>query len=156
MQITKNFSLSELTKSSTAVRFDIDNTEPPERVLTKLIALCENILQPTRNMLGRIDVNSGYRCLELNRRLGSSDTSQHVSGEAADIEHGGVMSNYDLACWMRDNLDYDKIILEFYTPGDPRSGWVHVTYRSEEENRKKTYTAVKENGKTVYKTGLIE
>jgi hypothetical protein len=155
MQLTKNFSMKELTNSSTAVRLGIDNTNPPERVVTKLFALCDNVLQPARDMLGRLNINSGYRCLELNRALGSSDTSQHVAGEAVDVEHG-VISNYELACWLRDNLDYDKIILEFYTPGVANSGWVHVTYKSTKENRKQTYTAVKENGKTVYKTGLIE
>jgi zinc D-Ala-D-Ala carboxypeptidase len=57
--------------------------------------------------------------------------------------------------WIVDNLDFDQVILEFYTPGIPDSGWVHVSYRADGENRKSILTAMKEDGKTVYKTGLI-
>ena len=65
------------------------------------------------------------------------------------------MSNFEVAEYIRDNLDFDQLILEFYTPGIPDSGWVHVSYKSE-GNRQSILTAMKENGKTVYKPGLIE
>ena len=64
-------------------------------------------------------------------------------------------SKLDVAKWIEENLEFDQLILEFYTPGIPDSGWVHVSYNSE-ENRKSVLTALKENGKTVYKPGLIQ
>ena len=82
-----------------------------------------------------LPVTSGYRCLDLNRRLKSSDTSQHVSGQAADIELPGI-SNYDLGVWIKNNCEYDTVLLEFYKEGIPSSGWVHVSY-VEGNNRKR-------------------
>ena len=75
-------------------------------------------------------------------------------GEAVDIECPGT-GNYDVAKWISENCDFDQLILEFYTPGIPDSGWVHVSYKTE-GNRKSILTAMKENGKTVYKPGLIQ
>ena len=99
-------------------------------------------------------VDSGYRGEELNKAVGGSSRSQHCKGEAVDLECPGT-SNYDVAKWIEDNLDYDQLILEFYTPGIPDSGWVHVSY-TKGINRKQSLTAMKEKGKTVYKNGLIE
>jgi len=90
----------------------------------------------------------------LNEAVGGSSKSQHCKGEAVDIEVPGV-ANYDIAKWIEDNLEYDQLILEFYTPGIPDSGWVHVSYRDDGENRGQSLTAMKEDGKTVYKPGLI-
>lgn len=146
MKLSKNFSLEEMIKSSTATRLGIENVPGVEEI-ENLEALAVNILQKVRDHYGKsFSPNSGFRCLELNRALKSKDTSQHVKGEAADIEVPGV-SNYDLACWIRDNLAFDKCILEFYTPGDPSSGWVHVTFR-EGNNRGKCYT--------ISKSGTVE
>ena len=75
-------------------------------------------------------------------------------GEAVDIECPGT-GNYDVAKWIEAECDFDQLILEFYTPGIPDSGWVHVSYKAE-GNRKSVLTAMKENGKTVYKAGLIQ
>jgi hypothetical protein len=99
-------------------------------------------------------INSGYRGPALNEAVGGSSNSQHCKGEAVDIECPGT-GNYDVAKWIEDNLDFDQLILEFYTPGIPDSGWVHVSYKSE-GNRKQSLTAMKENGKTVYKPELIQ
>ena len=71
-----------------------------------------------------------------------------------DIECPGT-PNYDVAKWIEENLEFDQLILEFYTPGIPDSGWVHVSYKSE-DNRKSVLTAMKENGKTIYKPNLIQ
>jgi len=140
MKLSKNFSLSEFTKSQTASRKGIDNWPTDQEVISNLERLCEFVLQPVRDHYGKsVNVNSGYRCLELNRALGSKDTSQHVVGEAADIEIN-TLDNYDLACWIRDNCDFDQIILEFYYKDDPRSGWVHVSYKNEDDNRKQCLT----------------
>ena len=87
--------------------------------------------------------------------VGGSSRSQHCKGEAVDIEVPGV-PNAEVAQWIVDNTDFDQVILEFYTPGIPDSGWVHVSYNSKTFQRKSILTALKEDGKTVYKQGLIK
>lgn len=154
MKLSKNFSLAEFTKSQTAIRMGIDNTPQGEH-LEAARALFENVVQPVRDHFGPTIINSGYRGPDLNRAVGGSSTSQHCKGEAVDIEVPGV-PNAEVAQWIQDNLTFDQLILEFYTPGIPDSGWVHVSYKDEDaENRKQVLTAMKEDGKTVYKTGLI-
>ena len=86
MKISKNFTLRELTKSSTGERLGIDNSVKDQQTLVNLCGLTHNILQKVRDVHGRTTVNSSYRCLDLNRAIKSSDKSQHVKGEAADIE----------------------------------------------------------------------
>jgi len=155
MRISKNFTLRELTKSSTADRLGIDNVVKDQQTLVNLCALTHNILQKVRDAHGRTTVNSAFRCLDLNRAIKSGDNSQHVKGESGDIECPAI-DNFKLAKWIADNLDYDQVLLEFYTAGIPDSGWVHVSYKANSsENRKRQLTAVKNNGKTVYQEGLI-
>jgi len=154
MKISKNFTLKELTKSSTGERLGIDNSVKDQETLVNLCALTHNILQKIREEHGRTTVNSSYRSLDLNRAIKSSDKSQHVKGEAADIECPAI-DNFKLAQWIASNLDFDMVLLEFYTSGIPDSGWVHVSYKADGSNREKELTAVKVKGKTVYKEGLI-
>ena len=154
MKLSKNFSLAEFTRSQTATRRGIDNT-PMGQHLEAAKTLFEKVVQPIRDHFGPTRLNSGYRSPDLNKAVGGSKTSQHCQGEAADLEVPGV-SNYDVAKWIEDNLEYDQLILEFYTPGIPNSGWVHVSYNHDGNQRKQSLTAMKENGKTVYKIGLIE
>ena len=85
MQLSRNFSLQELTKSDTAIRRGIDN-EPNADQIDKLKSLCENILQPVRDQFGRVKVTSGYRSPELCVAIGSSLNSQHAKAEAVDFE----------------------------------------------------------------------
>ena len=153
MKLTENFTLAEMTKSETALRYDMDNT-PGEAEIANLKLLAENVLQPVRNHYKKgVKVNSGFRHPEVNAKVGGSKTSDHCRGQAADIEIPGV-ANAELAEWIRDNLEFRQLILEFYTPGVPDSGWVHVSYVAG-DNKKQVMTAMKENGKTVYKPGLI-
>ena len=126
MELTRNFSLSELTKSDTAIRKGINNNPNAEQV-EKLKALCENILQPIRDHFGRVKVTSGFRSEDLCLAIGSSRNSQHAKAEAADFECIGV-DNAELADWIHKNLPYDQLILEYYTPGEPNSGWIHCSY----------------------------
>ena len=154
MRLSKNFTLAEFTKSQTATRRGIDNT-PEGKHLEAAKALFENVVQPVRENFGLTVLNSGYRGPELNEAVGGSSNSQHCKGEAADLECPGT-SNYEVAKWIKDNLDFDQLILEFYTPGIPDSGWVHVSYTTDGPNRKSVLTAMREDGKTVYKSGLIE
>ena len=152
MKLTANFSLEELTKSETGLRLGLDN-EPNDEQLANLVALCECVLQPVRDHFGKgVKVNSGLRTLPVNRAIGSADHSDHVKGMAADIEIPGV-ANAELAQWIV-NLEFRQVILEFYTPGIPDSGWVHVSYNPA-DNKKQVLTATKQKGKTVYLPGLV-
>jgi len=150
--LSKNFTLTEYTKSQTALRLGIDNT-PNDDHLASAKLLFENVVQPVRDHFGPTVINSGYRGPELNAAIGGAATSQHCRGEAVDIECPGV-PNHEVAEWIQNNLDFDQLILEFYTLGIPDSGWVHVSYIPE-GNRKQSLTAVKQDGKTVYLQGLI-
>ena len=153
MNLTANFSLSEMVKSETALRHDMDNT-PGEAEIASLRLLCEKILQPVREHYGKgVKVNSGFRHPDVNAKVGGSKTSDHCKGQAADIEIPGV-ANADLAAHIVDTYKFTQVILEFYTPGVPDSGWVHVSY--DPANLKgQVLTATKKDGKTVYLPGLV-
>lgn len=140
MRLTKHFTLRELTFSQTAERFGIDNV-PDEKGIRRLRYLCQNILEPCRWHFGPIRVSSGYRSPELNEKIRGSDKSQHTLCEAADFEavHPDV-SNYELAEWIKDNLEFDQLILELYRKGDPKSGWVHCSVGPRERREVLTYT----------------
>jgi hypothetical protein len=146
MLLSKNFSLLELTKSQTAERKGIEN-KPTAEHIENMVALCENILQPVRNQYGSFIVSSGYRCPELCIAIGSSKDSQHAKGQAADFEVAGV-SNYKLASWIEENLEFDQLILECFTGGN--TGWIHCSYVP--DGRRETLTYDKQNG---YRHGLI-
>ena len=132
MQITANFSLDEMTKSQTALRKGINNMPDPIH-LHNLHGLCHNILQPVREHFGRpVTVSSGFRSVELCLAIGSSSASQHAKGQAADFEVIGI-DNKEVAEWIRDNLDFDQLILEFYNEGEPQSGWIDCSYAGTDE-----------------------
>ena len=148
MNLSRNFTLSELIKSDTAIRKGINNNPNAEQI-EKLKALCENILQPIRDHFGRVKITSGFRSVELCEAIGSSARSQHAKAEAADFECIGV-DNAELADWIHQNLPYDQLICEFYTPGEPNSGWIHCSYVSDQP-RASYLWAYKSEGKTKYK-----
>jgi len=152
MRLSENFTMAEFTKSQTAERRGIDNTPEGEH-LEAAKALFENVVQPVRDHFGPTVINSGYRSPELNEAVGGSSRSQHCKGQAADIEVPGV-ANAELAEWIRDNLEFDQLILEFYTPGIPDSGWVHVSYLADGDNRGECLTAARIDGKTEYSVGI--
>lgn len=153
MKLTSNFSLAEMTKSDTALRLGMDNT-PGDIELENMTRLCERVLQPVRDHFGMgVKVNSGFRHPDVNAKVGGSKTSDHCKGMAADIEIPGI-PNAELAEWIRANLDFRQLILEFYTPGVPDSGWVHVSYNPD-DNKKQVLTATKQDGRTVYLNGLV-
>ena len=136
MQLSGHFSLSELTKSQTAERKGISN-KPTLEHIENLTELCTHILEPTRRNFSKpIVITSGYRSEELCEAIGSKTTSQHAKGEAADFEMFGL-DNKSLAKYIKNNLIFDQLILEFYNQDDPSSGWVHCSY-SKEENRKES------------------
>jgi hypothetical protein len=132
----------------------MDNTPHSDEVIANLTVLCEQVLQPLRDAYGvGIKVNSGYRSPDVNAAVGGSRTSDHCKGQAADIEIPGV-PNADLAQYIADNFDFTQLILEFYTQGIPDSGWVHISYDSNNLKRQ-VMTAVRQNGRTVYLQGLV-
>ena len=148
MNLSRNFTLSELIKSDTAIRKGINNNPNAEQI-EKLKALCENILQPVRDHFGRVKVTSGFRSVDLCLAIGSSSNSQHARAEAADFECVGV-DNAELADWIKDNLPYDQLIVEYYTPGEPNSGWIHCSYVADQP-RASYLWAYRSEGKTKYK-----
>ena len=153
MNLTKNFSINELTKSQTAERKGIDNTPSAEHQ-ENLKSLCAAILQPVRDHFGKVvTVSSGYRSPELCIAIGSKTTSQHAKGEAADFEIFGV-SNKVLADWIHNNINYDQLILEFWSPEDPNKGWIHCSY-SGGNNRRQYLRAYKNEGKTKYEPVVL-
>jgi hypothetical protein len=151
MKLSENFSLIEFTKSQTADRKGIENT-PNEIHVLALESLCHNILERVRSAFAKpVMINSGYRSPALCEAIGSKSTSQHCNGEAADIEIFGV-SNYDLAKYIENNLNFDQLILECWDGIEPNSGWVHVSYVDDVSNRKDVLTYTRANG---YTKGIV-
>jgi hypothetical protein len=153
VQLSKNFSLAELTKSQTAERAGLDNN-PSQGEVENLRLLCERVLQPVRDHFNHVvTISSGYRSEILSRKIGSSSNSQHCLGMAADFEIFSVPNN-EVADWIKENLMFDQLILEFWKPGEPNSGWIHCSYNPEiNANRKEYLMAIKnsETLKTEYK-----
>ena len=148
MNLSRNFTLSELIKSDTAIRKGINNNPNAEQI-EKLKALCENILQPVRDHFGRVKVTSGFRSPELCVAIGSSVNSQHAKAEAVDFEVIGT-DNAELFDWIKANLTPDQLILEFYTPGEANSGWIHCSWVAGQP-RASFLHAYRSEGKTKYK-----
>ena len=137
MQLSKHFKLEEFTKSMTATRKGIDNT-PGAGDIKNLENVCYEILEPVRAKFDKpITVTSGYRSEELCEAIGSKKTSQHAKGQAVDFEIAGV-SNLQVALWLTNNVDFDQLILEYWT-GEANSGWIHCSF-VEGSNRKQILT----------------
>lgn len=149
MQLSEHFELAEFTRSSTAKRAGISNM-PTDAHLENIKLLCEKILEPIRVHFTRpIILSSGYRSPALNRAVGGSSSSQHCSGEAADIDMDGTnVTNAQIFNYIKDNLEFDQLIWEFGTDSNP--DWVHVSYESNGRQRKQILRAVKKNGSTSY------
>ena len=145
MELTKNFTLEEMTRSDYAIRHGIDNSPTREAVMN-LKALCVNVLQPLRNELATpIIPSSGYRSLPVNRGVGSADTSQHPKGEAVDFRALGVSIVKIFETIIRMKLPFDQVIDEY-------GSWVHVSHTSERPNRNmKLLARHDEQGKVVYR-----
>ena len=109
------------------------------------------MLQPLRDRFGSINITSGYRSPELNKAIGGSTTSDHCLGCAADFEVQ-EMDNKTMAQWIAHNLDFKQVILEFYHEGDMHSGWIHCSYKKD-NNKKQKLNALKDGKKTIYTEG---
>ena len=147
MRLSKNFVLSEITRSNTSKRLGIDN-EPTKKDLENLQRIVTNLLQPVRNHLGPIRISSGYRSKELNRAIGGSNKSQHSKGEALDIQFWkeGKMCNKEVYDWIIDNaVEFDQMINEF------DFAWIHISLKKC-KNRREILEAYKDkDGDTKYR-----
>lgn len=154
MQLSENFSLEEMLYSTTAQQRGIKNEPHNHDVIPNLKVLCEKVLQPTRNHFGPLVVSSGYSNAALSYALGRKLTSQHYLGMAADLQSKKV-KNYDIAVWIRDNLEFDQLIYECRRRGLSKVyyDWVHVSYRPDGKNRKEVLYSPPTGG---YVRGLPE
>ena len=117
MKLSKNFSLDELTVTSTSA-----SNDPISIHRVKLLYLCQYLLQPIRDEFGPVQVNSGYRSEGVNLAMGGSSTSQHCNGEAADIRtpHSDLWKVY---LWILDNLSFGQCIYE----EKGAAMWIHIS-----------------------------
>ena len=151
MKLTEHFTLEELVASDIAKKHNLDNN-PSESVIHNITRLAK-LLESVRALFNKpIRVNSAYRSPEVNAAIGGSATSAHCKGFAADFEVLG-MDNKELALWIRDNLKFTQLILEFYKEGIPDSGWVHCAF-DRNDLKEQVLTATKVDGKTKYLVGI--
>ena len=149
MQLSKNLSLAEVTRSETAKRRGVSNM-PTEAHIANFKLLAEKVFQPIREHFGvPIHISSGYRSAALNKAIGGAASSQHCSGEAIDIDMDGTaVTNAQIFNYIKENLEFDQLIWEFGTDTNP--DWVHVSYESTGKQRKQMLKAVKAGGATKY------
>lgn len=146
MKLSDHFTLAEMTQSQTASRYGIPNN-PGETEIAALRALCLNVLEPIRNQFGApVTISSGYRSLKVNQKVGGASGSQHMKGEAADINVWG-MDPVELYNWIvfYSGLDFDQCIQEF-------GSWVHISFTERRPNRRMAMRARRVSGKVVYDT----
>ena len=147
--ISEHISYKEATNSITAIRRGIDNT-PNDEQLNNMELISEKVFEPLREYVGGpIKINSFFRCPDLNKAIGGSSKSQHCQGQAIDIDDTyGKVANSEMYHYIKKNLDFDQLIWEFGDDDNPN--WVHVSYVSEEDNRRRCLKAYKEQGRTKY------
>lgn len=156
MKLSNNFSLSEFTDSNTAERRGIDNSPTAEHI-HNMVALCENVLQPLRERIGKsIRVSSGYRSEALNDAIGGATrngkaVSEHCKGMAADIKlivNGENQSQILYNTILAMDIPFRQMIWEFGDDDTPN--WVHISFNPS-DNKRQCLRAYKDNGKTKYK-----
>lgn len=152
-KLSERLSLREMLRSYKATRLGLQNIPEPHH------------LDAMRHLAGQVDkvgalfgnkpiyVSSGYRSRAVNQAVNGSKHSQHCRGEAIDFEIEGVDNLTACQTIAASTVVFDQLILEFYTPGDPHSGWVHFSYKLT-DNRKQVLTATLRNKKTTYQSGL--
>ena len=149
LMLSKNFTAEEFYRSPTAMRHGINN-EPNAEVVSNLIDLVDNLLQPLRDKLGKpVKILSGYRSPELNKIVGGAVNSDHLYGKAADIGVTG-MDNKELFFFIKNNFKFTKLILEFYDEANPANSWNHLSF-DKNYLKNQCFLARKDaNGKTRY------
>jgi len=147
--ISEHVSYKEGVYSNTATRRGIDNT-PNDEQLNNMELIAKEVFEPVRVWVGGpIKINSFFRSPDLNTAIGGSSKSQHCKGQAMDIDDTfGKATNAEMYNFIKENLDFDQMIWEFGSDDNP--DWVHVSYVSENDNRRRCLKAYKEKGKTKY------
>jgi zinc D-Ala-D-Ala carboxypeptidase len=147
MKLSEHLDLSEVTRSDMAKRRGISNMPTPEHIENFKI-LAENIFEPIRKHFGvPIMISSGYRSKELNKAIGGATSSQHLLGQALDLDMDGTkngVTNKMVFDYIKANLNFDQLINEF------DYSWVHVSYNPSGKQRKQILNAIKIGGKTSY------
>ena len=148
--ISKHVSDKEGVYSATALRRGLNNTPNAEQ-LKCMGEIAEKLFEPLREWVGGpIKINSFFRSFKLNGAIGGARSSQHMKGQAIDIDDTfGHATNAKMYYWIKENLDFDQIIWEFGNDKNPN--WVHISYVSPEKNRNRCLLAYKENGRSKYK-----
>lgn len=135
MNLSKHFKLNEFLESQTATRLNIqEQFNPNQEIITNLKLLCTNILEPLRLKTGALFISSGYRCKELNKLIGGSENSQHLTGEAVDLKGLKVPNIVIFQQIQKLNLPFDQLIHEYGTKLEP--AWVHVSFTAKRKPRK--------------------
>ena len=147
--ISEHISYKEGVYSTTAMRREIDNT-PNNEQLDNMELVAEKVFEPLREWVGGpIKINSFFRGLKLNTAIGGARKSQHMKGQAMDIDDTfGIVANSEMYHWIKENLDFDQLIWEFGDDDNPN--WIHVSYVSEDSNRRRCLKAYKEQGRSKY------
>ena len=146
MQLTSHFSLDELTHSNKAYELGIDNYPSPDEVIN--LGRLANKLEEIRSILNKpIHITSGYRCLELNRAIGSSDTSQHVKGCAADFQIDGLTPSEIINFILSYKIEFDQVIEE-HLGG---KSWVHISVPDRGKKARKQALTIDEHGTRSFK-----
>lgn len=148
-RISEHVSYTEGVKSNTALRLGLDNIPNPDQ-LQCMHEIARDVFEPLREWVGGpIKINSFFRGEPVNTAIGGSVRSQHMKGQAMDIDDTfGVKTNAEMYHFIKDNLDFDQLIWEFGNDDNPN--WIHVSYVTHRENRKKLTIAKRVNGKVKY------
>mgnify|MGYP003140504080 CR=1 FL=1 len=148
-RISEHVSHKEGVHSNTALRLGLDNTPNPDQLLC-MHAIARDVFEPLREWVGGpIKINSFFRGEPVNTAIGGSVRSQHMKGQALDLDDTfGHKTNAEMYHYIKDNLDFDQLIWEFGDDDNPN--WIHVSYVTHRDNRKKLTIAKRVNGKTKY------
>ncbi len=131
-----NFTIEEFERSSAARQKGIDNSIP-SKAKKNIMLLIEHVLQPARDRLGMpIYISSGYRSKALNKAVGGVSTSQHLTGEAADI----TCSDNNRLLEILKDMPYDQLIAYRNKRRESEILWIHVSY-SEKNKRSMSFSA---------------
>lgn len=146
--LSKHISLNEATKSITAIRNGIDNI-PSDAIVMQMKTLAEACFEPLRAWYGKpIKVNSFYRSKELNAKIGGASTSQHVKGQAIDMDAGSESENKKIFDWCKANLKFDQLIAEGVS--DEGYDWVHISFVQGHNRNETLYAKYGKGGKMIY------
>ena len=150
-RVSEHISFLEATKSEAAIRHGLTNI-PDDETFSRMKLVAQMIFEPLRIWHGKpVGISSFFRSKAVNLIIGGAENSQHVTGEAIDIDadiYQNGITNSDIFNYIADNLDYDQLIAEGEnTDGTP--AWVHASYRTSPENRRQKLRIVFKNGKRI-------